>query len=230
MFRNLCPVACLAVVALTGCTAPHPPPQFRQRPETKLVAFVVEGQMANSYRLVNLADVTVGRRPVIQDVPGGKRIRTRHIIKLSIINEDEGQDFDVFFGPYPGSDLEVSGHVKQSRVSFVVDDGWGYLTGDDPDGETDWVAAGAEGSTLLFQIVNLVLTPDDDHVHRVFFLSGSKAWARTKAAELTDWTTSGEYIEVDANGAIVGPKKIATADQKIQDFVQMVREIAAATP
>lgn len=226
-------VVILASAFLVGCAEPQHGVRTRTRPESKLVGFVLPGDAAKPYRLLDLKDVTIHGRPATPDIPGRKRIKTRYILKLSVINEPEDQDFDVFFGPYPGSNKEVSGRIKHSTSTFEADSGWALAQGDDPEVETDWVAAGVEGSTLLVQIVDTQLTPNDKHVHRVFLLSLSpdrKAWARTSAEQLDPWKPSGTYIEVDKNGEIDGPFEIALAAQEIKDFVDLALEIAGATP
>lgn len=179
---------------------------------------------------------TVSNGPIGPTVPPspGQPIVTRQIVKISIAQTVAKKTFkyDAFLGPNPGSSKDVRGWLKNSEPTIVLDtDGWVLLAGAQPRVKSDWVSAGADGSTI-------VLHREDGDLQRFFYLDGGtnvKATVSciedpTKTRELG---TPGTYINILSGCVFEPPGKgesfdIAIAALEVKDFVKYVKAVKKA--
>lgn len=95
---------------------------------------------------------------------------------------------NILFGPHPGVIGETAKMEVQNFDPLPINIpvvqiacGWVYLTGDDPQVQTNWVSAGATGSKIVMQITHDASTPPRP-VHRFIFLEGSSGYVLTRGS------------------------------------------------
>lgn len=152
-----------------GRSTPNSPPNGR----VELSAIKINGQYQN--------------KPLYR----GNSLRSQEFILLQSLWSDGLIKNNILFGPQPGvigqpaemrveSSWELPGTVSVPVVQISC--GWVYLTGADPQVQTEWVAAGATGSTIIMQItVDSSVSPPRP-VHRFFFREGSSGFVHARRA------------------------------------------------
>ncbi|MHC4063623.1 MAG: hypothetical protein ACYSUQ_02355 [Planctomycetota bacterium] len=217
---------------ISGCAMT---PRYAQ-PEVTLLGLAAKCTTGDCYAFVDLNDDIAVENQSLKErldeaIDAYDTIETSAILKLRVKKGDD-QFFKVFFGPLPGSSGSAAGRVKSSTATFeLIYFGWVYLTGLRPQVETPWVQGGAIGSTIIAQIVDPDVEPDEPkRVDRIFFVEGAEAWVRNNAGVEFRWNTPETYVEVDSRGAISDPAPAnnASTPAVVRDFYRMVLAIGAA--
>ncbi len=224
---------------ISGCAMT---PRYAE-PEVTLLGFVTKCTVAkctpgDCYAFVDLNDDIAVENQTLKErvdeaIDAYDTIETSAILKLRV-KKCGAQFFKVFFGPLPGSSDSAAGRVKSSTTTFhLIYSGWVYLTGLQPQVETPWARGGAIGSTIIAQIVDPNVEPDEPRrVDRIFFVEGGPAWVHAKLGnkEELEWDTPETYVEVDSTGKISGPAPAndASTPEVVRNFYQTVLATVAA--
>jgi len=114
----------------------------------------------------------------------------------------------------------ASGTFGSGDGVFLLRSGWIFVWGQLPTVSTDWVSAGADGTTMAVEL-------HKSGVHRVYFVKadGAEKVKLTSSAGSLEITRNGYFVDVNSNGSFTGPKRIAD-DTGAQKFVDDASKLA----
>ncbi len=181
--------------------------------------------------------VQVGGRPLALRMPPYDVIVTDRQMRLRVQYIDSVgalQSYDVLIGPYESLTPKVIGHFRppKSAIPIYVMEGWAYLSGTSPKGETTRASASGKGTHIIVQVVK---TPTVD-VQRVFLVGNatdevevvSKVVQPDGSVDKATLTALDTYVEIGADGKVGSPQAINAAPPDVQQFVTYVKNQAAA--
>jgi hypothetical protein len=207
-----------------GPPAGEPDPKLLQPPDPVLpvtaeaVGIVVD-KAQGGYKFVDLTkDLVFGRRLQLS-VPVNTTIFTRQPVKLRIHHGDDVRE--VLFGPNPGSDDFASMQIKNTATCIYLMSGYVLLDSDWPTVKTERVEAAAEGCEWMVQVDTAA------DLHRVYFISGTKASATIKGMPPQETQQTNTFFEVRPDLTTDGWMSLDTRAD-LQAFVQEAVQKAAA--
>lgn len=219
MLRRACLVQLMMVLAMSGCALEG---GTKTQPVYAVIGVLGKAPAAMDYGFVSLADINLENKTLREEFDARKNITTRTILKLEIVALPKTNVL-ALFGPNFGSAELAKAKIENTDPIVFIECGWVYVTGQTPLIETPYGTAGADGSAIAVQITESAGVP----VHRVYFLKGLNAWARTSKSEQTMGTT-GYFVDMKEDGTITAPALISSDADATAFQSNLLLTVAAA--
>jgi hypothetical protein len=170
----------------------------------------------------------------LTELAANEHIKTKELKRIKIHYKQDGvpKQYEILFGPNPGTGEEAEGWYHTSQPAYRVDAGWGYMAGDKPYGELEKVTAMTEGTTILVQtlagvkrvyLLKKKIIGNDKVIVRLTLPGGGTA---EKIVSTNKWKDDC-YVQTNAAmDALEGPFNLKKAPPDIRSFVDYVRQRA----
>lgn len=218
---------CVAVLPMlmlsSGCASQKP-----NQAQVRLTGIVAKSKAGPTYAFADFDLSTYRGNRFRRKLETHKRLITTQYLKLEVSQHGPIYDHDFFvvFGPNPNAPHKpASVRILNSEVTTEVTSGWAYLDGDNPNGKSDWVSAGAQGTKIVLRIVN-------DTTQEVYLLASNAESAEVKVTcnngnpgqTFNNAGQAGWFVRIQSGCVISAPAQIGS-DPDAQAFITAIGPI-----
>lgn len=219
MFRQVCLLSLTLLILAGGCAMDG---ATITQPVYAVVGVLAKPPAAMDYGFVSLPDIKLENKTLREEFDANKFITTKTILKLEVVALPKTNVL-ALFGPNVATNELAKAEIRNTDPMVFIECGWVYVTGQTPLIGTPYGTAGADGSAIAVQITQA----GGVTVHRVYFLKGTSAWARTSEMEQTMGSV-GYFVDMKADGTITAPALISSDADATAFQNNLLLTIAAA--
>lgn len=191
--------------------------------QAQITGMWAPGESSPFGQFCDFSHVRIGEQPMACPVERDLLFQTDTALRFRTIRtlgeREENVTFVMGVSLNPGTTATGSFSKEYGELNLVS--GWIFVWGQLPTVKTEWVSAGAEGTTMAVEIKS--------GVHRVYFVSadGAERVNLTTAASAKSLTAAGTFVDVTSTGSISPQKKIAD-DVAAREFIEKAGAMARA--
>jgi len=228
-------MSCMAA-ALVGCSSPgshksrcnRPEAIKRGPPSVHVVGIVSKSSAGDRYAFADLGRSTFDMKRLVYRAGPHKKFETDQVLKIEIVQQSPRalHAYSVLLGPELNSTKKASGILLNSEPTFYLQKGTAFLAGEYVLAKTPWVSAGAEGTSIVLEIV-------DEAKQRVYLLKENDESAyvdltckgANKSTARITYGEKGRYVEIGKNCTVSAEMDI-DGDPVAQPFIDTWKKIA----
>ena len=231
-------ISCMAA-ALVGCSSPgshkvhcsHPEAIKRGPPSVHVVGIVSRSSADDRYAFADLGRSTFDLKRLVYKAGANKKFETDQVLKIEIVQQSPRafHNYSVLLGPELKSSKKATGILLNSEPTFYLQEGTAFLAGDYVVAKTPWVAAAAEGTNIVLEIVDkakqrVYLPKENDESAYVDLTCKGENEPTTRI----NYGEKGRYVEIGKKCTISAQMDI-DGDLVAQPFIDTWKEIAKET-
>lgn len=219
---------CLLLI-LPGCCG-HRRDHDRQFRKVKMQTCAFQAQITGMWapdefhkigQFCDFSRVRIGEQPMACSVERDQLFQTDTALRLQTRRTagEQEENVTLVMGVSLNPGTTASGKYSKEYGELNLFSGWIFVWGQLPTVKTEWVAAGAEGTTMAVEIKS--------GAHRVYFVTADGA-ERINLATATSGkslTAAGTFVEVSPTGSMSPQQKIAD-DAAAKEFIEKASALA----